>query len=228
MSGAVRIGCGSWGRAGLEAYARQFNSVEVNATFYKLASLETVRAWVAQTPDDFEFSIKASRYMTHKWRLRDTERLSRSFYEPLEPLVEAGKMGPTLWQLPGNFRRDDERLAGALAVLPPGRHCFEFRHESWFCDEVTQMLREKGVARVVGDHPQRRFQSHEPTADWMVVRFLHGTRGRRGNYSETELDEWAQRLGEWRERGDVYAYFNNDGDGPFALPNARGLRERLG
>lgn len=166
--------------------------------------------------------------MTHKWRLRDTERLSKSFYEPLQPLVDARRMGPTLWQLPGNFRRDDERLAGALAVLPPGRHCFEFRHESWFCDEVTRMLREARVARAVGDHPQRTFQSHEPTAGWTVVRFLRGTRGRRGNYSETELDEWAERIVAWRERGDVYAYFNNDGDGDFARPNARGLKERLG
>ena len=228
MSGVVRIGCGSWGRAGLEAYARAFNSVEVNATFYRLASLEAVKGWLEQTPADFEFSVKASRYMTHKWRLRDTERLSKSFYKPLKPLVEARRMGPTLWQLPGNFRRDDERLAGALAVLPPGRHCFEFRHESWFCDEVTGMLRDAGVARAVGDHPERRFQSHDPTADWTVVRFLRGSRGRRGNYSETELDECAERIAAWLERGDVYAYFNNDGDGDFARPNASGLKERLG
>lgn len=136
-------------------------------------------------------------------------------------------MGPTLWQLPGNFRRDDERLAGALAALPAGRHAFEFRHESWFVTPVMEQLREAGAALVVGDHPERRFQTHELTADFTLVRFHSGRRGRRGNYSATELDEWAERIAGWSERRDVYAYFNNESEGDFALANARGLRERL-
>ena len=223
----VRIGCPGWTRR-LERYAETFNSAEVNATFYKLAAPEAVRRWIEQTPAQFEFTVKASRYMTHKWRLQDTERLAERFYEPLRPLAEAGRMGPTLWQLPGNFWRDDERLAGALAALPPGRHCFEFRHESWFCTDVMAMLRDAGAALVVGDHPERLFQTHEPTTDWSVVRFHRGRRGRRGNYSATELDEWAQRIDGWRRGGDVYAYFNNEAEGDFALANARGLKERLG
>ena len=118
----VRIGCPGWTRQ-LESYAETFNSAEVNATFYKLAAPDAVKRWVEQTPPGFEFAVKASRYMTHKWRLQETERLAERFYEPLRPLAEAGRMGPTLWQLPGNFRRDDERLAGALSALPAGRHC---------------------------------------------------------------------------------------------------------
>src|SRR5918992_254168 len=82
----------------------------------------------------------------------------------MEPLVESGKLGPVLWQLPANFRRDDERLASALEHLPQGRHCFEFRHESWFVDEVYALLRRRGVALVIGDNPKRPFQTHEVTA----------------------------------------------------------------
>jgi uncharacterized protein YecE (DUF72 family) len=132
-----------------------------------------------------------------------------------------------LWQLPGNFRRDDERLANALGQLPPGRHCFEFRHESWFAPEVYELLRSHGAALVIGDDPRRPFQTHELTADWTYIRFHAGSRGRRGNYSETELEEWAQRIEEWRREHDVYAYFNNDWEG-FAIRNALWLKRRLG
>jgi uncharacterized protein YecE (DUF72 family) len=135
-------------------------------------------------------------------------------------------MGPMLWQLPGNFRRDDERLAFALEHLPPGRHAFEFRHESWFADDVLAALRTHGVALVIGDHPERPWQRHELTADFAFVRLHHGRRGRRGNYSATELDEWAHELRRLAHRADVFAYFNNDWEG-FAVRNARGLQERL-
>jgi uncharacterized protein YecE (DUF72 family) len=136
-------------------------------------------------------------------------------------------MGPILWQLPGNFRRDDDRLASALEQLPPGRHCFEFRHASWFVPEVYELLREREVALVIGDHPERPFQTYELTADWTFIRFHYGHRGRNGNYSERELEEWARRIEEWRTRIDVYAYFNNDWLG-FAVNNGRWLRKRLG
>ena len=149
------------------------------------------------------------------------------FYERIEPLVGSGKLGPVLWQLPGNFHRDDERLAGALAALPPGRHCFEFRHESWFVPDTYARLRERGVALVIGDHPARPWQTHELTADWTFIRFHYGSRGRNGNYSERELDEWAELISGWRRRVDVLAYFNNDWEG-FAPRNALGLKVRLG
>jgi uncharacterized protein YecE (DUF72 family) len=149
------------------------------------------------------------------------------FLEPIQPLVDAGRLGPVVWQLPGNFHRDDERLAGALELLPPGRHCFEFRHPSWFTAEVYELLRGRGVALVIGDRPERPFQTYEMTADFTLVRFHYGRRGRRGNYSETELDEWAERLRDWSERVEVFAYFNNDWE-QFAPRNARGLARRLG
>jgi len=239
----LRIGCSGWNydhwrngvfypprcppRKWLEYYARHFDTVEVNSTFYRLPRREAVANWVTGSPPGFLFTIKMSRYITHVKRLLDVGAGVRTFYGRIEPLVRSPKLGPVLWQLPRTFRREDERLAGALAALPPGRHCFEFRHESWFVPEVTAMLRDRGVALVIGDHPQRAFQTHELTADWTFVRFHGGTRGQRGNYSESELEEWAQRFETWRRELDVYAYFNNDWEG-FAIRNALWLKKRLG
>jgi uncharacterized protein YecE (DUF72 family) len=132
-----------------------------------------------------------------------------------------------LWQLPPTFRRDDQRLAEALAQLPAGRHAFEFRHATWFVPEVMALLREHAVALVIGDRPEvHEFQTHELTADLAFVRFHAGTRGRRGNYSESELQEWAERIRSWPVR-EAFLYFNNDWEG-FAPSNARRLRELLG
>src|ERR1700755_28340 len=99
------------------------------------------------------------------------------------------------------------RWAAARALLPPGRHCFEFRHESWFTADVLELLRAYGVALAYGDHPERPFVPLELTADWTFLRFHFGHRGRRGNYSETELRAWAERVRELRARVEVFAYF---------------------
>src|SRR6185436_19083481 len=138
----VHIGCSGWNyphwrervypkglpaRAWLEHYAKLFDTVEVNNTFYRLPSRSAVAGWVEQTPDGFIFAVKASRYLTHMKRLTDMEAGVERFYERIEPLTWSGKLGPVLWQLPGSFRRDDDRLAAALRQLPAGRHCFEFR-----------------------------------------------------------------------------------------------------
>jgi uncharacterized protein YecE (DUF72 family) len=238
---AVRVGCSGWSyphwrgrvypegippRSWLEHYATLFDTVEVNATFYRLPRHETVAAWIERTPPGFLFAVKASRFLTHVRRLTDVGRGLERFYERIEPLESSPKMGPVLWQLPETFHRDDERLSGVLAQLPPGRHCFEFRHESWFAPDVYELLREHGAALVIGDHPDRPFQARELTADWMYVRFHHGSRGRRGNYSGPELETWARRIAAWRPRAEVFAYFNNDWEG-FAVRNALRLRKRL-
>ncbi len=237
----VRVGCSGWnyddwrgrlypeglGKARwLRRYAECFDTVEVNSTFYRLASRDAAARWVEDTPPGFVFACKASRYLTHIKRLRDLAQGIQRYYERIEPLVEGGKLGPIVWQLPANFRRDDEVLGGALEALPDGRHCFEFRHESWFTPAVYEQLRAHGVALVIGDHPERPFQSYELTADFTLVRFHHGTRGRRGNYSGSEIDSWARRLAAWRSRVEVFAYFNNDWEG-FAVENALALRRHL-
>jgi uncharacterized protein YecE (DUF72 family) len=237
----VHIGCSGWNytswkdefyegkppRLWLEHYARFFDTVEVNNTFYRLPLKTSVARWVEETPPDFLFAVKASRYLTHIRRLTDLEGGIERYYERLEPLVRTPKFGPVLWQLPANFRRDDNRLARALAALPGGHHCFEFRHPSWFVEEVYDLLRRHRAALVIADRPEvREFQSHELTADWTYVRFHYGSRGRRGNYSERELEEWAQRFEDWRHEAEVFAYFNNDWE-VFAVRNALWLKERL-
>ena len=155
------------------------------------------------------------------------DRAVARFYERIEPITQSPKLGPVLWQLPENFHRNDERLRYALERLPPGRHCFEFRHPSWFADEVYALLREHEVALVIGDEPTRSFQTHEFTADFTFVRFHYGARGRGGNYSRSELEEWAARLGDWRRKVEVFAYFNNDWKG-YAIKNALLLKRQFG
>jgi uncharacterized protein YecE (DUF72 family) len=237
----VHIGCSGWNyeswkdelyerkpaREWLRHYARHFGTVEVNNTFYRLPLVTSVARWVEETPPDFLFAVKASRYLTHVKRLTDLGDGVRRYYERLEPLLRSPKLGPVLWQLPANFRRDDDRLAATLQVLPPGRHCFEFRHASWFVEPVYELLRKHDAALVIGDRPEvRDFQSHELTTDWTYVRFHYGSRGRRGNYSESELEEWARRFARWRREVEIFVYFNNDWE-VFAVRNALWLKRRL-
>jgi uncharacterized protein YecE (DUF72 family) len=239
---SVRIGCSGWNyqswqdefyegkppRLWLQHYAQHFDTVEVNNPFYRLPLKTSVARWVEQTPPDFLFSVKASRYLTHIKRLTDLKGGIERYYERLEPLVGSPKLGPVLWQLPGTFRRNDERLAAALDAVPPGRHCFEFRHASWFAEPVYELLRAHGAALVIADRPEiKSFQTFELTTDWTFVRFHYGSRGRRGNYSKSELEEWARRFEEWSSDVEVLAYFNNDWE-VFAIRNALWLKNRLG
>jgi uncharacterized protein YecE (DUF72 family) len=125
------------------------------------------------------------------------------------------------------MQRDVPRLAAALDLLPPGRHCFEFRHPSWFCSEVHGLLHTFGVALVIGHDARRPLPDSPLTTDWTLIRFHYGARGRRGNYSDAELRAWAARIQELRADAEVFAYFNNDWEG-FAVANARRLRELVG
>ena len=237
----IRVGCSGWNyadwrervypkglpaRRWLEHYATLFDTVEVNNTFYRLARPEAVAAWVDATPPDFVFAVKGSRYLTHMKRLTGMEQGLERFYAGIAPLAASPKLGPVLWQLPERFRCDVPRLAAALDALPEGRHCFEFRHPSWFCDEVLELLRWHGVALAVGDHPERPWQPWVRTTGWSFVRFHYGRRGRRGNYSERELRELAPRVAELAAGGECFAYFNNDWEG-FAVQNALRLRRLL-
>jgi uncharacterized protein YecE (DUF72 family) len=237
----LRIGCSGWNynswkdelyegkppRLWLQHYAQHFDTVEVNNTFYRLPLESSVARWVEETPPDFVFAIKASRYLTHIKRLTDLRGGLARYYERIEPLVRSPKLGPALWQLPPTFKRDDDRLASALDQLPPGRHAFEFRHASWFVEPVYGLLRAHGAALVIGDRPEvKEFQAQVFTADWTFVRFHYGSRGRRGNYSESELEEWARRFEEWNREVEIFAYFNNDWE-VFAVRNALWLKRRL-
>lgn len=230
----IRVGCSGWSyghwrgilypESGatdrwLEIYAESFDTVEVNATFYRLPERKTVARWAQATPPGFCFAVKASRYLTHVKRLRDLASGVALLTERIEPLASAGKLGPVLWQLPANFHRDVERLGDALGQLPPGRNALEPRHPSWFAEEVYELLAERDVALVAAD----RLGSSGPiglgASSWAYARLHHG-KGRNGRYTEGQLREWASQIRAYP--GDVYAYFNNDWEG-FAVENARAL-----
>jgi uncharacterized protein YecE (DUF72 family) len=237
----VRIGCSGWSykdwrgglyperlaqRRWLERYAEVFDTVEVNATFYRLPRESTVRGWVDQVPGDFLFAVKASRYLTHMKRLRDIADGVARFWEPLEPLRRGRRLGPVLWQLPANFHRDDDVLAAALEKLPRARHCFEFRHPSWFAEQVRELLVERGASLAIGDDKRRPLPDAEPAGRLAYLRLHYGHRGRDGNYSDSELDGWRRRIGRWRTRQDVFVDLNHDWKG-YAPANARYLAQGL-
>jgi uncharacterized protein YecE (DUF72 family) len=237
----VHVGCSGWqyvdwrevlyppglGQARwLAKYAEVFDTVEVNSTFYRLPSRDAVARWAEQTPPHFVFAVKASRYLIHMKKLKGIEQGIQRFFERLEPLQEAGKLGPVLWQLPPWFARDDERLSSTLHLLPPGRHAFEFRHPSWFAEEVLALLREHDVALAIGHDPRRAPVPLALTTDWTFLRFHYGERGRRGNYSAAELRAWAERIRQIARRAEAFAYFNNDWEG-FAVANALELKHLL-
>jgi uncharacterized protein YecE (DUF72 family) len=237
----ARIGCSGWSyddwRGGfyprgtptsrwLEHYASVFDTVEVNATFYRLPKVETVRGWAEQVPTDFRFAVKGSRYLTHMKRLRDVGPGLARYWERIEPLREAGKLGPVLWQLPERFHRDDETLAAALAALPPADHCLEFRHPSWFAADLYALLEQHSASLALGDDKRRKLPRANPVGPIAYLRLHYGSRGRDGNYSNRELEAWRRRIAAWRSRRAVFVYLNNDWRG-FAPRNALTLRKGL-
>ncbi len=237
----VRIGCSGWSyrdwREGfyppgtpasgwLPHYASVFDTVEVNATFYRLPKVDTVRAWAEQVPAGFLFAVKASRYLTHMKRLRDIDEGLRRYWGRIEPLRESGKLGPVLWQLPESFPRDDALLAAALDALPAADHCFEFRHSSWFAPEVAALLARHGASLAIGHDARRPLPSASPAGPLAYLRLHYGAQGRGGNYSDRELATWRRRIAAWRSEREVFVYLNNDWRG-FAPRNALTLRQGL-
>ncbi len=203
----------------LSFYSGNFNTVEINATFYRLPKPEYVDNWAAAVPEDFIFSVKGSRYLTHIKRLGDTGEPLDRFFDLIARL--GSKAGPVLWQLPPQLKRSDDRLAAFAGALPGGwRNVFEFRHPSWFCPEVYGILERAGAALCIGDHPDWP-QDITLTAGWTYLRFHFGED--EGRYTEGQLQLWAERIGKFASEGaDVFIYFNNDWNA-HAIVNARDL-----
>jgi len=250
---SLRIGCSGWqyrswrGRfypadlpmsQWLDYYTETFDTVEINNTFYRLPEPRVFARWRRDTPEGFLVAVKASRYLTHMRKLR----------QPLLPvrrlLVRAAalesRLGPLLYQLPSDLRASLPRLREFLAALrrvgesvrsrrphlPPFQHVIEFRHDSWYTDEVFQALTEHGVSLCLHD----KAGSATPLAavgPLVYVRF-HGPTGvYQGQYTRRALSRWAAWLGErHREGRAVFAYFNNDPDAA-AVVNALALRDLL-
>lgn len=209
----------------LEYFSTQFRTVELNNPFYRLPERETFVQWKERTPADFTFAVKASRFITHVKRLRDCRDPVVTFLDHARGLGR--KLGPVLYQLPPNMQLDLDRLEAFIRVLPPRRRCvLEVRHASWLQDAVYDRLRRRGIAFCIAVGGAVEPHDLPVTADFVYVR-MHAGRGRDGNFTARQLEEWADCMGRLREEGkDLYVYFNNDWQG-FAVRNAQALRERL-
>ncbi|MFQ5736542.1 MAG: DUF72 domain-containing protein [Thermodesulfobacteriota bacterium] len=191
----------------LEHYAARFSTVEINSTFYRLPTEKTVRSWCAAVPDDFVFSVKASRLITHNKKLLDPERTLPPFLERLRAFGR--KAGPVLFQLPPRWGVNVERLEAFLSALPRGhRYAFEFRDTSWFDGRVYDTLARHNAAFCIYDF-DRLLSPATITARFAYVR-LHGPDGKyRGRYSDDALCFWAGEFARW-DVDEIYCYFDND------------------
>jgi uncharacterized protein YecE (DUF72 family) len=197
-------------RRWLAWYAAQFTCTEINGSFYRTPSIEAVQAWHDSTPANFRFAWKASKFITHWKRLSTASKNSIELL--ISRLVVLGpKCGPVLFQLPGRFEADRERLAQFLKMLPRAYdYAFEFRHASWYETPIIDLLRENDVSLCLSDH-------HLAPAPWtstaqhVYVRG-HGPTGRyKGKYPEATLSVWARKIRSWRKSGKtVYVFFDND------------------
>jgi len=209
----------------LEFYAQHFNTLELNNSFYHLPTEHAFENWYESSPAGFIFSVKASRYITHIKRLKDCAEAVNNFMSRARLLKE--KLGPVLYQLPSNFHRDDERLENFLKDLPRDvRHAIEFRHESWFTDEVYTILRKYRAAFCAYDMPGLASPLLSTTG-FLYLRF-HGREGLYSSrYSHEEMSGWAKKIKKIADKVDsVFIYFNNDVSG-YAIENARAIRAFL-
>lgn len=204
----------------LPFYATRLNTVEVNFTFRQLLKETTVQKWIAGTPEQFRFSIKAHQVITHIKRLRKTEEFIPRFLSTLEPLDRAGKLGPLLFQLPPNMKADSEVLKEFLRTLPRGVACaFEFRHTSWFCDEVFDLLKASNRALCVAE-TEERVTPDVLTADFCYYRY------RKPTYTPEERASMISRIREHLAAGrNVFAYFKHEETPQGAIYAAEILRE---
>jgi uncharacterized protein YecE (DUF72 family) len=207
----------------LAQYYAQFDTVELNNTFYMLPKIETMQCWRDATPKNFEFAVKASRFLTHNKKLKEPENALNNFLPRAEALGE--KLGPILFQLPPKWRINVDRLREFLEALPNyHRYTFEFREPSWLEPQVYDLLREHNAAFCI--YELAGFHSPiEVTADWSYVR-LHGPGEKyQGSYSDEVLGTWAKRIVEWSTKlKGIYVYFDNDQAG-YAAENALRLKQ---
>ena len=210
----------------LDFYARYFSTVELNNSFYHLPSENAFLTWRDSASPDFIFAVKVSRFITHIKKLRNVAEPLQNFLARVKLLEQ--KLGPLLYQLPPNMKRNDELLESFLSILPSGlQHVFEFRNESWLEEDIFELLHRYNVGFCVFDMPGLTTPL-VATADFAYIRFHGSTWMYGGCYSEEELERWAGRIAELsRDLKATYIYFNNDAEG-FAVRNARTLAQMLG
>jgi uncharacterized protein YecE (DUF72 family) len=233
--GAVYAGTSGWAYPGwkrgfyppkltsakfLEYYATRLNSVEVNYSFLNVLTKELVNRWIEATPPDFMFAVKAPQAITHFQRLRVTAGITKKFIASLKAFAAANKLGPVLFQLPPNFKCDLKRLQQFLAKLPqPLRAAFEFRHTSWFVEEVFVALRKANVALCLAES-DKLLTPNVQTADFSYLRL------RKEKYPPRARKEIASRVAGFANRGEVFVYFKHEDTPEGALHAERLLSVR--
>jgi uncharacterized protein YecE (DUF72 family) len=188
----------------LRYYASRLPAVEINNTFYRMPRAALLESWAEQVPDGFAFALKASQQITHRKRLKEAAEAVSYFLSVATTLGD--RLGPVLFQLPPNFKKDVPRLRDFLALLPPAsRSAFEFRHESWFDDEVFDALRSAGAALCWAEDEELATPTR-PTAGWGYLRL------RRQDYGDADLASWAERIRE-QSWSDAYVFFKHEDSG---------------
>lgn len=239
--GALHVGTSGWvyphwrgvlypprlpARRWLAWYARVFSAVELNATFYRLPTAESVERWREEVPGSFRFACKGSRYLTHMLRLNKAGPGLERYFERVRRL--GPKLGPVLWQLPPQWKQPEvERLERFLRLLPREvQHAFEFRHPAWHCPQVLKLLERHGVA--VCEHDALPAPAPSPTGGWRYLRFHGASAPYSGRYGPEVLSRVAEDLATWQRRGrTAWVFFNNDAQG-HAVRDALELAGLLG
>jgi uncharacterized protein YecE (DUF72 family) len=208
-----------------DLYKKVFSTVEISNSFYRLPSPETFKTWREQSPRDFLFIVKASRYITHQKKLNEPKETIKRFFNNVKFLKE--KLGPILFQLPPSWKVNVERFRAFLASLPPRfQYVFEFRNSTWYTEEIFELLKEYNCAFCIYE-----LAGHQSptviTADFVYVR-LHGPGEKyQGSYRRTQLMNWAKQCKRWQSGGlDVFVFFDNDQKG-YAAFNAKTLKEMI-
>jgi uncharacterized protein YecE (DUF72 family) len=235
----IRIGCSGWQyrhwrgdfypaelpqAAWLDYYARHFDTVEINNTFYRLPEAPTFAAWGRRAPRGFVYAVKASRFLTHMKKLKDPQEPLQRFFTRAKRLEHA--FGPVLYQLPPHWPLNLERLHTFLKALPrTRRHTIEFREPSWYSGAVYELLERYKVTLCLHDMAGSA-SGKLAIGPFVYVRF-HGTQKYTGRYDDATLDGWAEWLAARKAEGrPIYAYFNND-TGGHAPRDAVRLRDRI-
>ena len=242
MAGKAYIGTSGWNykswrngfygntpqKRWLRFCAERFSAIEVNGTFYRLQEKSTFKKWRDETPKHFVFAIKGHRYVTHNKKLLDVGEAVIRCRESASPLGE--RLAAVVWQLPAFLKKNFGRLEQFLEDLghwESTRHAIEFRHKSWFDDEVAECLERHKIAVCMSDAPDWPMWDRV-TTDLVYIR-LHGhTRKYASSYSKAALEKWAMRIRHWLgEKRAVHVYFDNDAEGA-APRNSLTLLEMLG
>jgi uncharacterized protein YecE (DUF72 family) len=189
----------------LDHYSRRLNAVEINYTFRRLPAASTLKNWIEATPEGFVFALKAHQRITHFQRLKNSEEFTAAFFHSVEPLLEAGKLGPVLFQLPPQLHCDVTLLADYLAIVPRAVHvAFEFRHTSWLTDEVYGLLLERNASLCLAESETLTIP-HVLTADFVYFRL------RKPDYAPQDRREIGAGVSKILEQGkDVYVFFKHE------------------